>query len=202
MPWSVTAMLDRRRRRPGADRRPRSSPRASRRPRWRPGCSRASDDLLAVAEHLEAACRRRARPRCRLVAASMALSSIAPVDDLVDRRPVRGSLERVVALQPGQLDDLLDQAGRAARSRCCIRPAKRLHGLGVVGGVAAPPRRAGVSAPTGVFSSWLTLATKSRRIASTRRSRVRSSTSTSTSRELERRHPRGDVPRRQAGRAA
>ena len=38
-----------------------------------------------------------------------------------------------------------------------------------------------LSAPTGVFSSWLTLATKSRRIASTRRSRVRSSTRTSTS---------------------
>ena len=37
-------------------------------------------------------------------------------------------------------------------------------------------------APTGVLSSWLTLATKSRRIASTRRSRVRSSTSASTSR--------------------
>ena len=38
-------------------------------------------------------------------------------------------------------------------------------------------------APTGVFSSWLTLATKSRRIASTRRSRVRSSTSARTIRE-------------------
>ncbi len=38
-------------------------------------------------------------------------------------------------------------------------------------------------APTGVFSSWLTLATKSRRTASTRRSRVRSSTSASTRRE-------------------
>ena len=37
-------------------------------------------------------------------------------------------------------------------------------------------------APTGVFSSWLTLPTKSRRTASTRRSRVRSSTRASTSR--------------------
>ena len=37
-------------------------------------------------------------------------------------------------------------------------------------------------APTGVFSSWLTLATKSRRTASTRCSRVRSSTRASTSR--------------------
>ena len=39
-------------------------------------------------------------------------------------------------------------------------------------------------APTGVFSSWLTLATKSRRIDSTRRSRVRSSTRASTSWQL------------------
>ncbi len=39
-------------------------------------------------------------------------------------------------------------------------------------------------APTGVFSSWDTFATKSRRTASTRRSRVRSSTRASTSREL------------------
>ncbi len=39
------------------------------------------------------------------------------------------------------------------------------------------------SAPTGVFSSWLTLATKSRRTASMRRASVRSSTSSSTSRE-------------------
>ena len=54
-------------------------------------------------------------------------------------------------------------------------------------------------APTGVFSSWLTLATKSRRIASTRRSRVRSSTSASTIREPERRHPGRDRPRRQVG---
>ena len=38
-------------------------------------------------------------------------------------------------------------------------------------------------APTGVFSSWLTLATKSRRTASTRRSRVRSSTRARTRRE-------------------
>ena len=41
-------------------------------------------------------------------------------------------------------------------------------------------------APTGVLSSWLTLATKSRRTSSTRRSRVRSSTRASTRRE-----PRG-----------
>ena len=39
------------------------------------------------------------------------------------------------------------------------------------------------SAPTGVLSSWLTLATKSRRTASIRRASVRSSTSSSTSRE-------------------
>ncbi len=39
------------------------------------------------------------------------------------------------------------------------------------------------SAPTGVLSSWLTFATKSRRTASIRRASVRSSTRSSTSRE-------------------
>ena len=62
-----------------------------------------------------------------------------------------------------------------------IRPAKRCtaSGSSAASVTASASRRI---APTGVFSSWLTLATKSRRTASTRRSRVRSSTSASTSR--------------------
>ena len=63
-----------------------------------------------------------------------------------------------------------------------IRPANRLTASG--SSDASPTASASSRiAPTGVFSSWLTLATKSRRTASTRRSRVRSSTSASTSRE-------------------
>ena len=63
-----------------------------------------------------------------------------------------------------------------------IRPANRLtaSGSSLASGTASASSRI---APTGVLSSWLTLATKSRRTASTRRSRVRSSTRASTSRE-------------------
>ena len=61
-----------------------------------------------------------------------------------------------------------------------IRPAKRRTATGS----SAASHAASASsliAPTGVLSSWETLATKSRRTFSTRRSRVRSSTSASTS---------------------
>ena len=62
-----------------------------------------------------------------------------------------------------------------------IRPAKRwtASGSSEASLTASASSR---MAPTGVFSSWLTLATKSRRTSSTRFSRVRSSTSASTSR--------------------
>ena len=63
-----------------------------------------------------------------------------------------------------------------------IRPPNRF----TASGSSAASSTASASsrmAPTGVFSSWLTLATKSRRTASTWRSRVRSSTRASTSRE-------------------
>ena len=53
---------------------------------------------------------------------------------------------------------------RAARR--CIRPAKRRTASGS-SERPARPRRAGPGAPTGVLSSWLTLATKSRRTSST-----------------------------------
>ena len=65
----------------------------------------------------------------------------------------------------------------------CMRPANRVTASGS-SAASCTASASRLSAPTGVFSSWDTLATKSRRIASTRRSRVRSSTSASTSRLL------------------
>ena len=73
---------------------------------------------------------------------------------------------------------------RASRSlSVCIRPANRCTASGSSAASMTASESSWI-APTGVFSSWLTLATKSRRIDSTRRSRVRSSTSASTSWEL------------------
>lgn len=64
----------------------------------------------------------------------------------------------------------------------CMRPANRCTASGSSeASITASDSRD--SAPTGVLSSWLTLATKSRRTASMRRASVRSSTSSSTSRE-------------------
>ncbi len=65
----------------------------------------------------------------------------------------------------------------------CIRPANRVTASGS-SAASCTASASRLSAPTGVFSSWETLATKSRRIDSTRRSRVRSSTRASTSRLL------------------
>ena len=73
---------------------------------------------------------------------------------------------------------------RASRSlSVCIRPANRCTASGSSAASMTASERS-LMAPTGVLSSWLTLATKSRRIDSTRRSRVRSSTRASTSWEL------------------
>ena len=71
---------------------------------------------------------------------------------------------------------------RRSLSRC-IRPEKRTtaSGSSLASATASASR---LSAPTGVLSSWLTLATKSRRIDSTRCSRVRSSASTRMRREV------------------
>lgn len=64
----------------------------------------------------------------------------------------------------------------------CIRPAKRSTASGSsLASITAS--ESSDRAPTGVLSSWLTLATKSRRTASMRRASVRSSTSSRTSRE-------------------
>ena len=84
---------------------------------------------------------------------------------------------------------------RASRSlSVCIRPANRCTASGSSAASMTASESSWI-APTGVFSSWLTLATKSRRIDSTRRSRVRSSTRASTSWRAERGHPGGHVAR-------
>ena len=70
-------------------------------------------------------------------------------------------------------------AGRAGRPRAAMRAAKRC----TASGSSAAPSIASASsdsAPTGVFSSWPTLATKSRRTASMRRASVTSSSTRAT----------------------
>ena len=67
-------------------------------------------DLLGVAEDLEPASCRRCTIEMRLESASIAVVVDGHGDDVVDRDGQR-RLERVVALQPGQLDDLLHQPG-------------------------------------------------------------------------------------------
>ena len=70
---------------------------------------------------------------------------------------------------------------RARRSlSVCIRPANRCTASGS-SEASMTASESSLIAPTGVLSSWLTFSTKSRRIDSTRRSRVRSSTSARTS---------------------
>ncbi len=72
----------------------------------------------------------------------------------------------------------------------CMRPANRSTASGS-SEASMTASDSSESAPTGVFSSWLTLATKSRRTASMRRASVRSSTSSSTSRDPRGRHACG-----------
>ena len=68
-----------------------------------------------------------------------------------------------------------------SRLRLVLHPARRSDGPPAGRRPSlAPPPTAATSAPTGVFSSWLTLATKSRRTASSRRSAVWSSASSRT----------------------
>ena len=62
---------------------------------------------------------------------------------------------------------------------CRIRPAKRRTASGS-SAASSTVSASSASAPTGVLSSWLTLATKSRRTSSTRRLSVWSSASSST----------------------
>ena len=102
----------------------------------------------------------------------MSLSSAASRAGPRPRAAACGQVDRVRFaerggdLQPGQVDDLLDQPGQAvgldaaSARRTARRPRGRRRRR-------APPRPAGRAPPTGVLSSWQTLATKSRRISST-----------------------------------
>ena len=186
--------VDHRRRRPGRRPPPSAVLGRSRRPRWRPGCRAPAATCVRVAEDLQARARRRGRPRCSWPAASIALWSIDRGRPRRRRRPAAGSSS---GSSPCSRDSsMICCTSRVSRSlSVCIRPANRVTASGS-SAASCTASASSLIAPTGVFSSWDTLATKSRRIASTRRSRVRSSTSASTSRLLERRDPRGHVARR------
>ena len=167
-----------------------SSRRRSRRRRWRPGCSTAARICSCVAEHLRP-CSPPATTLDPLASASMR----AGVDGRGDhRRRGRPSTGVSSGSSPcSRESSMICCTSRASRSlSVSIRPAKRWTASGSSAASVTASASSRI-APTGVFSSWLTLATKSRRTASTRRSRVRSSTSASTRRGAERRDAGGDV---------
>ena len=89
-------------------------------------------DLLLRPEDLQAGSPRDSTVIC-LAAASMALVSTA-VATAASRSTMTGLLERVVALQPGQLDDLLHELGEPV-ALGEHPPGEALDGLRVVGGV-------------------------------------------------------------------
>ena len=127
-------------------------------------------------------------PALRRCATAMSMS-FADRDDavLVDRLgddsivdAARLGAQGIACLQPGELDDLARDVGEAGRLDR-EAPGEPPHLLGLVG------RRSSASASRlteaiGVFSSWLMLATKSRRTSSRRYASVRSSASSSTKR--------------------
>ena len=128
----------------------------------------------------------------------------AAVDRLGDQfvDPDRlGVLQRVVVLHPGEVDELLDEVGRAGSPRSASG-RRSAHRLGVVARRPCTASESRESAPTGVLSSWLTLATKSRRTASMRRASVRSSTQQQHEPGAERGDPGGDRERLAAAGAA
>ena len=172
MPWSVTADLDQS---PpaSADASTRSDPgaaRGCRRPRSRRGCRSAVTSWPRSPQTAGPRSPPEASVICLRVGRG-AGSGRRPRRPPRPRATGRGVGQRLVALQPGQVDQVLDQAGQPGRPRAAS--ARRTGG---------PPRgrrrrpstasASSDSAPTGVFSSWLTLATKSRRTASTRRASV------------------------------
>ena len=183
MPWSVTAISTgrRRARRPGGRRCRRGCGPGCSRPRSRPGCPARRRAGLGRPTRSGPRCAAAARPGDLLGAAWWRQRSRASATTSSTRDRL-GVLQRVVVLHPGQVDELLHQAGQPGRPRAASgrRTARTASGSSAA---SSPPPTSSDSAPTGVFSSWLTLATKSRRTASIRRASVRSSTSSSTSRE-------------------
>ena len=114
-----------------------------------------------------------------LAAAAVRVRSTTSCDDPVDRDRL-GRGQRLGALQPGQLQQLLDQPGQALRLVVDALGERGRDGLRVVGSASSSVSASSCSAPTGVFSSWLTLATKSRRTRATRCASVTSEASTAT----------------------
>ena len=115
-----------------APRRPRSSPRGSRRRRWRPGCRRPRRPARGCRAPRGRA-RRCAPARCSRALASVRFSSMARATILSTSTGHR-LVQRVVALQAGELDDLLHQSREPVALG--VHPCgEALHGLGVVGGV-------------------------------------------------------------------
>ena len=162
---------------PGGRRRRPRSPRGSRRRRWPPGCRRRRRPARG--------CRAARVPRCRCAparsaraAASVRLSSMARAM-ILSASTATGSSSG--SSPCSRESSMICCTSRARRSlSVCIRPAKRCTASGS-SAASMTASESSLIAPTGVFSSWLTLATKSRRIDSTRRSRVRSSTRARTS---------------------
>ena len=175
MPWSLTAISTSAVPAPGADRDPGAV--AGVGDGVVDQVAQRGGERLAVAADLGVAGQPTTASSIRRASAASRLRSTASdttrvhVDEhrlrAAARRPAAGT-GRSAPAPAGQADALdLHPPGE---------PADR---LGVVGGVQ---HRLGQQRqrPTGVLSSWLTLATKSRRTASTRRASVRSSTSSST----------------------
>ena len=109
-------------------------------------------------------------------------------DDPVDRDRLRRR-QRLGALQPGQLQQLLDEPaepgglvldplGEPAGGDEVLGRGRARASAGSVASSSASA--SSCSAPTGVFSSWLTLATKSRRTRASRCASVTSAASTAT----------------------
>ena len=100
-----------------------------------------------------------------------------PVDDVGHVDEIAERL--LTELDAGQLHQIVDRAGHAV-GLVDDAPGDALHDLGVdVVLLSASVSASTASAPTGVFNSWLMLATKSVRTASTRRRSLTSSNVTS-----------------------
>ena len=191
MPWSVTLISTRSPPNRAATR-DAGTRRAVLHARCRPGCASAVHQLVAVAVDEDARLARRdqrdvGRGGGRRGAVGGVAQQVLDADGL-------GVGEGVVALHPREVDQLDDQGGQTLGRLGCIRPAKRATASGSSAQASTDSARSD-SAATGVFSSWLTFATKSRRTSSTRRASVESSTSTRTWSSAERRDPRGQDAR-------
>ena len=129
-------------------------------------------ELAAVADDRHAGAAPR-RPRCRCRAARRAAAPARPPRPRSEPTDTGSGRARPSCLDPRQLEQVVDDARHPRAPRAT---SARPGGSSPPGRPRPPASRpAAPSAPTGVFSSWLMLATKSRRIASSRRRSVTSS---------------------------